>query len=200
MRRFAHYDYWADTVMPSIVGVERCGYCLFRHGGASDSQSLPAAWPQGNGRRILLDVAGTCYLTDFARLPPKYAECASYKKVASDKVSLCEGMPYPDGPAGPRHRPACGAEAERKISGAEPARKAADHGASWTRCTPCPSRDGIIPSMRRRAACPPLKRWSFPLSRTGAASAGAISALSPCIRAAASPRAAPTASWQRPRP
>ena len=37
-----------------------------------------------------MDVAGTCFLTDFARLPPKYAECASYKKVASDKLSYAK--------------------------------------------------------------------------------------------------------------
>ena len=89
LRRFAHYDYWADTVMPSILESSGADIVSF---GMSEHQTAELARRLAAGERAedIMDVAGTCFLTDFARLPPKYAECASYKKVASDKLSYAK--------------------------------------------------------------------------------------------------------------
>ena len=69
---------------------------------------------------------------------------------------------------------------------------------SWTRCSLCPTPDITIPIMKPWAALPPSRRFAFPSSTTGAASAPAIFARLPCIRAAMSPPAASSPFWRRP--
>ena len=89
LRRFAHYDYWSNTVMPSILessGADIVSFGMSEHQTAEIARRLAA----GESAADITDVAGTCFLTDFAHLPPKYAECASYKKVAADKMSYAK--------------------------------------------------------------------------------------------------------------
>lgn len=89
LRRFAHYDYWADTVLPSIL--EDCGADLLSFGMA-EHQTVEIARRLAAGESIgtITDVAGTCYLTDFDHLPERYAECAGFKKVAADKLAYAK--------------------------------------------------------------------------------------------------------------
>ena len=86
LRRFAHYDYWQDTVLPSILESADADMVLFGMGERSIralADRLAAGEPIGEIR----DLAGSCYLTDFEHLPAKYIECAGFKRVAQDKTA-----------------------------------------------------------------------------------------------------------------
>ncbi len=89
LRRFAHYDYWLDTVLPSIVETSGADIVSF---GMSEHQTKEIARRLANGEAVadIRDVAGTCFLADFAQLPQKYAECASYEKVKADKIAYAK--------------------------------------------------------------------------------------------------------------
>lgn len=86
LRRFAHYDYWNDCVMPSIAessGADIISFGMAEHQTVELARRLAA----GEAAAEITDVAGTCYLTDFAGLPARYEECASFRKVAEDKTA-----------------------------------------------------------------------------------------------------------------
>ena len=89
LRRFAHYDYWLDTVLPSIAEDAGCDLISF---GMGEHQTVEIARRLAAGEPIesITDVAGTCYMTDFDHLPDRYVECAGFKKVASDKVAYAK--------------------------------------------------------------------------------------------------------------
>ena len=89
LRRFAHYDYWLDTVLPSIAEDAGCDLISF---GMGEHQTVEIARRLAAGEPIesITDVAGTCYMTDFEHLPERYVECAGYKKVAADKVAYAK--------------------------------------------------------------------------------------------------------------
>ena len=193
LRRFAHYDYWLDTVLPSIAedsGADLISFGMGEHQTVEIARRLAAGEPV----ETITDVNGTCYLTDFDHLPQRYVECAGFKKVASDKTAYAK---------------ACRIQMDNQdvVSGqiivqkqiwcrtSPQSRWCAE---SWTRCTPCPTPAATTPSTRAWAACPLSARCSSPLSRTAAASAAATSAPSSCIRGGGSPAAAPTASWRKP--
>ena len=86
LRRFAHYDYWSDSVMPSIA--EASGADLISFGmGEHQTVEIARRLAAGEAVATVTDVAGTCYLTDFAGLPQRYEECASLRKVQEDKTA-----------------------------------------------------------------------------------------------------------------
>ena len=89
LRRFAHYDYWLDTVLPSIAedsGADLISFGMGEHQTVEIARRLAAGEPVES----ITDVDGTCYLTDFDHLPEKYVECAGFRKVASDKVAYAK--------------------------------------------------------------------------------------------------------------
>lgn len=89
LRRFAHYDYWLDTVLPSIAedsGADIISFGMGEHQTVEIARRLAA----GESVESITDVDGTCYLTDFDHLPERYVECAGFKKVASDKVAYAK--------------------------------------------------------------------------------------------------------------
>ena len=89
LRRFAHYDYWLDTVLPSIAedsGADIISFGMGEHQTVAIARRLAAGEPVSS----ITDVDGTCYLTDFDHLPEKYVECAGFKKVASDKTAYAK--------------------------------------------------------------------------------------------------------------
>ncbi|MEG1010691.1 MAG: YgiQ family radical SAM protein [Ruthenibacterium sp.] len=89
LRRFAHYDYWDDTVMPSILETSGADIVSF---GMSEHQTVEIARRLVAGERAcdIANVAGTCFLTEFFALPEHYAECASFAKVGADKVAYAK--------------------------------------------------------------------------------------------------------------
>ena len=89
LRRFAHYDYWMDTVLPSIAessGADIISFGMGEHQTVEIARRLAAGEPVEQ----ITDVDGTCYLTDFDHLPERYVECAGFKKVASDKTAYAK--------------------------------------------------------------------------------------------------------------
>ena len=195
LRRFAHYDYWLDTVLPSIAedsGADLISFGMGEHQTVEIARRLAAGEPVES----ITDVDGTCYLTDFDHLPEKYVECAGFRKVASDKVAYARAcriqMDNQDVVSGRSL-----SRSRVKSTLYRTSRQSRWCAGSWTRCMRCPTPAATTPSTRAWAACLPSGRCSSPSSRTAAASAAATSAPSSCIRAAGSPAAVPTASWPR---
>ncbi len=89
LRRFAHYDYWNDNVMPSILVDTKADLLSF---GMSEAQTTEIVKRLANGEDVknLTDIKGTCYLTTKDKLPKDYVECASFNKVSSDKISYAK--------------------------------------------------------------------------------------------------------------
>ena len=89
LRRFAHYDYWMDTVLPSIVEDSGADIVSF---GMGERQAVAIANRLAAGESIstITDLPGTCYMTDFAGLPARYVECAGFARVSTDKVAYAK--------------------------------------------------------------------------------------------------------------
>lgn len=86
LRRFAHYDYWQNAVLPSIA--EASGADLISYGmGERQTRAIAARLAAGEPVSAITDLAGTCYMADFAGLPPRYIECAGFARVSADKTA-----------------------------------------------------------------------------------------------------------------
>ena len=85
LRRFAHYDYWADKVHPSVLvdsGADLISY------GMGEKQAIEIAKRLLDGEPVasITDVRGTCYLVPTRDYRPGPAvECPSYEQVCADK-------------------------------------------------------------------------------------------------------------------
>ena len=93
LRRFAHYDYWADTVMPSILvdtGADILIYGMGEHQTAEIVRRLAAGEPVS----AMTDIRGTCFMTDAADIGsgrfPGAVSCASFEKVRDDKLAYAK--------------------------------------------------------------------------------------------------------------
>ncbi|MFR1786980.1 MAG: YgiQ family radical SAM protein, partial [Ruthenibacterium lactatiformans] len=97
LRRFAHYDYWLDDVLPSIV--ESSGADIVSFGmGERQTAEIARRLAAGEPVEEITGVAGTCYLTDFAGLPASYGvrlfcQCARTRR-------HMPSLPHPDAQPG----------------------------------------------------------------------------------------------------
>lgn len=85
LRRFAHYDYWSDSVMPSVLvdtGADLLMYGMGEHQIAEIADRLNAGEDIGTIR----DVRGTCYLCEPAETPYGAVQCPSFKEVSQNKT------------------------------------------------------------------------------------------------------------------
>ncbi|MBQ2827985.1 MAG: YgiQ family radical SAM protein [Clostridia bacterium] len=84
LRRFAHYDYWADEVKPSILVESGADLLSF---GMGENQTIEIAERLKNGENIktMTDIKGTCCLVDTKDTPYTGVECPSYKNVVNSK-------------------------------------------------------------------------------------------------------------------
>ena len=84
LRRFAHYDYWADEVKPSILVESGADLLSF---GMGENQTIEIAERLNNGESIktMTDIRGTCCLVDTRDTPYTGVECPSYKNVVNSK-------------------------------------------------------------------------------------------------------------------
>ncbi len=84
LRRFAHYDYWDDTVHPSILVESGADLLIY---GMGENQIIEIAERLSNGENVsaMTDIKGTCCLIDTKDTPYTGVECPSYKNVASSK-------------------------------------------------------------------------------------------------------------------
>ena len=84
LRRFAHYDYWEDTIRPSILfdsGADLISY------GMGERQTVQIANRLNNGENIkdITDIKGTCYAIPVTETPYTGVECPSFENVNSSK-------------------------------------------------------------------------------------------------------------------
>ncbi len=89
LRRFAHYDYWEDRVMPSILldsGADLLTYGMGEKQTAEICRRLAAGEPVSS----LRDIRGTCYLVPTRETPLGCAECPSLSLVTEDKKSYAK--------------------------------------------------------------------------------------------------------------
>lgn len=91
LRRFAHYDYWADQIRPSILEESEADLLVY---GMADQTivDLAQALNEGFGAKDILWLTGTAYLTcqkdqmmDKQIEEKKMIELASYQAVSRDK-------------------------------------------------------------------------------------------------------------------
>ena len=85
LRRFAHYDYWSDSVMPSILFDSRADILVY---GMGELQTVEIAKRLSDGYPIeaLYDLRGICYRIKTEDYTPKSAvDLPSYERVRENK-------------------------------------------------------------------------------------------------------------------
>lgn len=84
LRRFAHYDYWKDEVMPSVLVDSGADILMY---GMGERSVLEIANRLRNGESVktITDVRGTCYLTEPINTPLGAVECPSFQQVSENK-------------------------------------------------------------------------------------------------------------------
>lgn len=91
LRRFAHYDYWSDSVMPSILAETKADMLLY---GMSEKQLKTLAEGLSKGWPIhkIKNIQGSCYIDKNLPKNKNYSLIASYEEVASDKVKFAQAF------------------------------------------------------------------------------------------------------------
>lgn len=84
LRRFAHYDYWDDTVRPSVLLDSKADILMF---GMSENCIVELANRLNAGENVkdIKDVRGTCYLCPTVETPYGAVECPSLEMVSNNK-------------------------------------------------------------------------------------------------------------------
>ncbi|MDE6149808.1 MAG: YgiQ family radical SAM protein [Ruminococcus sp.] len=85
LRRFAHYDYWKDCVMPSVLVDTQADLLMY---GMGEHQMIEIADRLNAGENIrdMRDIRGTCYLCDPVETPYGAVQCPSFDEVAENKM------------------------------------------------------------------------------------------------------------------
>ncbi|MBC8581308.1 YgiQ family radical SAM protein [Zhenhengia yiwuensis] len=91
LRRFAHYDYWSNSVRKSILVDSGADLLLY---GMSERNIVEVANALNDGLRAkyISFVNGTCYLVDDKDYVYDYVEIASFKEVSEDKVKYAQAF------------------------------------------------------------------------------------------------------------
>lgn len=91
LRRFAHYDYWADSVFPSILVDTQADLLIY---GMGENAAVEIADRLSSGEEIdaIHDIRGTVYAVEVSKYTPmSCAQCPSFEAVSGrDEVSLRE--------------------------------------------------------------------------------------------------------------
>lgn len=84
LRRFAHYDYWKNEVMPSVLVDTQADLLMY---GMGEHSMIEIADRLNSGERVcdIRDVRGTCYLCDPKETPYGAVQCPSFKEVSENK-------------------------------------------------------------------------------------------------------------------
>ena len=89
LRRFAHYDYWADRVLPSIL--VDCGADLLMYGmGEVTITEICNRLRNGEKLSEMHDIRGTCYLTQPVNTPMGAVQCDSFEIVRDNKKAYAK--------------------------------------------------------------------------------------------------------------
>ena len=84
LRRFAHYDYWNDCVMESVLVDSGADILMFGMGEKSIVE-LADRLNAGEDVKSIRNVRGTCYLCEPSETPYGAAQCPSFKEVSESK-------------------------------------------------------------------------------------------------------------------
>ena len=89
LRRFAHYDYWVDEVMPSILIDTKADILIY---GMGEYQTKEVARRLSDGVKpcAITDVRGTCFLTNPENTPLKSVQCANFDVVKTNKQAYAK--------------------------------------------------------------------------------------------------------------
>jgi uncharacterized radical SAM protein YgiQ len=91
LRRFAHYDYWSDSVMPSIL--EDSGADLLTFGmGEHQTTEIARRLSLGEDIKNLTDIRGTCYLCEPENTPFGGANCPSFAQISANKTEYAKAV------------------------------------------------------------------------------------------------------------
>lgn len=87
LRRFAHYDYWSDKVLPSVLVDSQADILMY---GMGEHQITEIAQRLYNGepKENLTNILGTCYLVETKNyVYQKAVECPSFEVVSANSSS-----------------------------------------------------------------------------------------------------------------
>lgn len=89
LRRFAHYDYWKDEVLPSVL--EQSGADLLVYGmGERVLIEIARRFSEGKTVLQMQDIRGICYLVEPNDTPFGCKECPSFSQVVSSKKAYAK--------------------------------------------------------------------------------------------------------------
>ena len=100
LRRFAHYDYWSDKVLPSILSSSGADLLIYGMGEKPIAE-ICALLSRGVPLARIKDVRGTCYLAEDGALSAALRRdmesgealiCPSYDEVRSDKRAYADAF------------------------------------------------------------------------------------------------------------
>ncbi len=89
LRRFAHYDYWADKVLPSILVDSGADLLMYGMGEVTITE-ICERFRNGQHLKEMHDIRGTCYLTDPVNTPMGAVQCDSFEMVRDNKKSYAK--------------------------------------------------------------------------------------------------------------
>ena len=91
LRRFAHYDYWSDTVRRSILIDSQADILVY---GMGEKQIIQVASLLEKGLPVseIQDIAGACYKTRTLERLWDYEECPSFEDVFRDKKAFADAF------------------------------------------------------------------------------------------------------------
>jgi len=91
LRRFAHYDYWSDSVMPSILvssGADMVSYGM----GEKQTEIIARRLAAGEDISTMTDILGTVCYAKPEDIPAGAVSCASFEKVCDDKKAFAKAF------------------------------------------------------------------------------------------------------------
>ncbi|HWR43091.1 YgiQ family radical SAM protein [Sporomusa sp.] len=91
LRRFAHYDYWSDSVRRSILVDSRADLLIYGMG-EKQIKDLSAQLSAGISVDNIRDIPGTCYRTESLDHLWEYTETPSYQDVSNSKQDFAEAF------------------------------------------------------------------------------------------------------------
>lgn len=100
LRRFAHYDYWSDSVLPSIMATSGADLLIYGMGEVPIKE-IAGLLKRGVPLKSIRDVRGTCYLESYDKLSDRIKNdltsrnaifCPSYDDVKKDKLQYVKAF------------------------------------------------------------------------------------------------------------
>ena len=92
LRRFAHYDYWSDQVMPSVLVSSGADGLMYGMGERSVLELARNLKSGKTGADVLCGVRGTAYLAQSPEVPFPTVQCPSYEEVCADKAAYARSV------------------------------------------------------------------------------------------------------------